>query len=71
MPPQSLRRIEAILDILDGPHPLKALSVRTFKLHPLSGNRKGCFAVTVTSNWRITFRLDGGDAYDIDLIDYH
>ncbi len=43
----------------------------TFRLHPLKGNRKGVWAVTVSANWRMTFRFEGGDAYDVDLEDYH
>ncbi len=69
--PQSVARIEEILTILDGPNPMKDLSAPTYKLHPLSGNRKGCFAVTVTGNWRIAFRFDGEHACDIDFVDYH
>ncbi len=69
--PQSAMRIAEILEALNGPNPMEALSARTYKLHPLTGNRKGCFAVTVTGNRRITFRCDGEHAYDIDLVDYH
>ena len=43
----------------------------TFRLHPLQGNRKGVWAVTVRANWRVTFRFEEGDAYDVDLEDYH
>ncbi len=43
----------------------------TFRLHPLKGNRKGVWAVTVRANWRVTFRFEDGDAYDVDLEDYH
>jgi len=37
----------------------------------LAGDRKGTYAVTVSGNWRITFRFDGKDAIDVDLEDYH
>ncbi len=50
---------------------MKDLSARTYGLHPLKGDRKGYFAVTVTGNRRITFRYDGEHAYDVDLVDYH
>jgi toxin HigB-1 len=43
----------------------------TFRLHSLKGIRKGVWAVTVRANWRVTFRFEGGDAYDVDLEDYH
>jgi len=40
-------------------------------LHALKGDLKGCYAVTVKTNWRIIFRFEGGDAHDIELVDYH
>ena len=44
----------------------------TFRLHPLQGNRKGVWAVTVRANWRAgDFLFEGGDACDVDLEDYH
>ncbi len=71
LPPASLRRIAAIPDTLDGLNPMKTLSLRTYRMHPLKGDRKGYWGVTVTGNWRITFRYDGEHAYDVDLVDYH
>jgi proteic killer suppression protein len=43
------------------------------KLHPLKGNLKGSWSLTVTGNWRLTFRYDEqtNTASDIDRIDYH
>ena len=40
-------------------------------LHPLKGTRKGTWAVSVRGNWRVTFRLEGPDATDVDYEDYH
>jgi proteic killer suppression protein len=44
-----------------------------WKLHPLKGELRGCWSMTVTGNWRPVFRYDdeGKMAEDIDLIDYH
>jgi proteic killer suppression protein len=44
-----------------------------WKLHPLKGDRKGWWSLTVTGNWRLIFRYDepNNRASDIDLIDYH
>jgi proteic killer suppression protein len=44
-----------------------------WKLHPLRGNRKGSWSLTVTGNWRLIFRYGEqmNIASDIDLIDYH
>jgi proteic killer suppression protein len=40
-------------------------------LHPLKGKLKSYWAIKVSGNWRIIFRFRNGDAFDIDLIDYH
>lgn len=42
-----------------------------FQLHPLKGDLKGFWAVSVSGNWRIIFRFEKGNAYDVDLIDDH
>jgi proteic killer suppression protein len=40
-------------------------------LHPLSGDRKGIWAVKVSGNWRVTFRMNGEDAEIVSYEDYH
>ena len=42
-----------------------------WRLHPLKGALKGSWSVTITGNWRVTFRFEDGDAFDVDLVDYH
>lgn len=43
-----------------------------FGFHPLTGDRKGSFALTVTRNWRLTFtKIDERTIADLDLEDYH
>ena len=71
LPKNQVARIDEILTALQTSDPLRALRMPTYRLHPLKGNRKNEWSVKVTGNRRITFRLDGQDAYDIDLIDYH
>lgn len=44
---------------------------REYGLHRLTGDRSGLWAVTVSANWRIVFRFEDGDVYDVNLIDYH
>lgn len=63
-----VERILAVLDVARGP---EALDLPRFHLHPLKGDLGGRWAVTVRANWRIVFRFKDGDAYDVDLIDYH
>jgi len=40
-------------------------------LHPLKGPLKGFWAVRVSGNWRIVFRFENSDAWDVDFVDYH
>lgn len=39
--------------------------------HPLKGGRRGRYAITVTRNWQITFRLRGNTVTEVDFEDYH
>ena len=42
-----------------------------YKLHPLKGARKGTWAAAVTGNQRLTFDIEGEDATNVNLEDYH
>jgi proteic killer suppression protein len=66
-----LEKIENILFVLSRTRKAKDMALPGFHLHPLKGDMKGLWAVTVRGNWRITFRFEEGDAHDVDLIDYH
>jgi proteic killer suppression protein len=53
-------------DRLDHISPLKSVG-----LHPLKGNRRGQWAITVNGPWRICFRFKDGHAYQVEIVDYH
>jgi proteic killer suppression protein len=40
-------------------------------LHKLKGNRKDFWSVKINGPWRLVFRFDDGDAYDVEIVDYH
>ena len=42
-----------------------------WRLHPLKGELKGFWSVSVSGNWRVIFRFEDGDAFDLDFVDYH
>ena len=71
LPADQIDRLRLILSALDQATDVQDMSQPTFRLHPLKGNRKGFWAVIVRANWRVTFRFEDGDAYDVDLEDYH
>ena len=64
-------KIERILARLDQATKPEDMDIPGYRLHPLKGDLKGVWAVSVTGNWRIVFRLENGNAHDVDLIDYH
>ena len=66
-----LERIENILAKLDTSNAPEKMDLSGFRLHPLKGDLRGFWAVTVRANWRIIWRFEGEDAVDVDLIDYH
>lgn len=70
--PQALAaRSAKILLLLNSATELKTMSVPGYRLHPLKGKRAGLWSVRVSGNWRIVFRFENGDAYDVELTDYH
>jgi len=42
-----------------------------WSLHALKGDLSGYWAVTVNGNWRLIFRFEGNDVFDVDYLDYH
>ncbi len=66
-----LVRVERILTVLDPATTPLALDVPAYRLHRLKGDWEGFWSVTVRANWRIVFRFEGTDAFDVELIDYH
>jgi len=71
IPAQHAARLERLLDRLDAALKPGDMSLPGYRFHPLKGDRKGTYAVSVSGNWRLTFRFAGEDAADIDLEDYH
>jgi len=69
--PEHVDKLERILDRLDASLAAQDMGLPGHRLHRLKGDREGHWAVTVSGNWRVTFRFDGPDAYDVDYIDYH
>lgn len=64
-------RIERILARLDEAAEPRHMNLPGFRLHPLKGQLAGYWSVSVSGNWRIVFRFAGGNADDVDLVDYH
>lgn len=65
------RVVEDILTLLNEAQTVDDLDLPGYRLHPLKGQLKGFWSMTVRANWRIIFRFEDGHTYDVQLIDYH
>jgi len=63
-----LRRLLTALNTATTPADMNAPN---YRLHQLTGDRKGQWAVWVSGNWRLVFEFAGADAVEVDLVDYH
>jgi len=66
-----IERVEDILFRLDNAVKPSDMDWPGWKLHPLKGKHKGFWAVWVSGNYRIWYRFEDGDTFDVDYGDYH
>lgn len=71
IPAQFAGRLTRVLDRLDVATRPEDMNLPGYRFHALRGRRRGSYAVTVSGNWRLTFRFEGEDAVDVNLEDYH
>jgi proteic killer suppression protein len=69
--PDLLETIEDILARLDEAETPHAMNLPGYRLHSLKGDLQGFWSVTVRANWRIIFRFEAANVFDVALIDYH
>lgn len=68
---EKLRKMLAYLDAIEDAEELRALTV--WKVHTLTGDRKGTWSLSITRNRRLTFRINAAERqiYDVNFEDYH
>ena len=66
-----IEKVENILLVLSRARKPEDMNLPGFRLHRLKGDLKDFWSVTVRANWRIIFRFQEGDVFDVDLLDYH
>ena len=72
LPPDVVRRAVRKLEYVDLATCLDDLRTPPGnRLHPLKGDRQGQHAIAVNDQWRVCFRFVEGDAYDVEVCDYH
>lgn len=68
---EHVAKLRDILVRLDAASTVADMDLPGFRLHPLKGELKGFWAVTVRANWRVVFRFAERDVLDVDYLDYH
>lgn len=68
---QQVDKVKMILELLNNAEELSELRIPSLKLHKLIGNRSNTYSMRINKNWRITFKFVDGDAYEVNMEDYH
>ncbi len=71
LPNEHVEELRDILARLDVATAIAEMDLPGFRLHPLRGDLKGFWAITVRANWRVIFQFAEGEALDVDYVDYH
>lgn len=69
--PAHANKLRIMLTALDVAETPEQMNAPNWRLHGLSGDLQGFWAITVNGNWRVIFRFDGRDAELVDYLDYH
>ncbi len=64
-------RLRMQLAALDTAQTIDDMDISGYRLHPLKGARKGCWSISISGNWRLTFKFIDGNAYVLNYEDYH
>jgi proteic killer suppression protein len=64
-------KLEDILDILDAMVQIQDINFPGAKLHKLEPKKENKWSISVSGNWRITFKFIENDIYAVDYLDYH
>lgn len=65
------KKLRMQLAALDTAHSIDDMDIPGYRLHPLIGERKGLWSISVSGNWRLTFEFADGNVYELDYEDYH
>tara|TARA_R110002072_G_scaffold196385_1_gene353802 strand:+ start:213 stop:491 length:279 start_codon:yes stop_codon:yes gene_type:complete len=65
------KKLRLQLAALDTATSIDDMDIPGYQLHPLKGERKGIWSISVSGNWRVTFEFSNGNAFILDYEDYH
>ena len=70
-PEQIEDKIDDLIDRLQRGNGPRELEDAAYQIHRLKGDRKGAYAVELSGSHRFVFRFEDGDAYAVEVVDYH
>jgi proteic killer suppression protein len=65
------KKLRMQLAALDTAQSFDDMDIPGYRLHQLTGDRKGIWTITVNANWRLTFEFEAGNVYILNYEDYH
>ncbi len=65
------RKLRMQLAALDTAQTIDDMDIPGYRLHQLTGDRKGIWSIRVNANWRLTFEFTDGNVYVLNYEDYH
>ena len=65
------KKLRMQLAVLDTAQSIDDMDIPGYRLHQLTGDRKGIWTITVNANWRLTFEFEEGNVYILNYEDYH
>jgi proteic killer suppression protein len=72
VPQERVERLRRILTAIDSAERLEELeTLPGWRLHPLRGERRGTWSISLSGNWRLTFTVEDDRIHHMDLEDYH
>lgn len=71
LPADRVHKIILMMTALDAAETLEPINRPAWRLHTLKGDLEGLYAIDVSGNYRLIFRFEGGNVFDLDFVDYH
>lgn len=69
--PKHLTRINQVVSVLHSAKSINSIALPGMNLHSLKGELENYWSVSITGNYRLTFKFENGDIFELDYIDYH
>lgn len=66
-----VKRLRLMLSAFDTAKTIDDMDIPGFNLHTLKGSREGIWSISISGNWRLTFKFEDGNVHTVTYEDYH